>query len=294
MGFFKKATNFVTHSQDLESMINKAHELEMRRDNAAGYLAEHVNDLYKVRKRSYRRILELKEYVSGLPNHPSSLEAGCESAVRLFRNIKEAEDWELLNRNDMPDSNDSSKIALGGTLGTVAGGLTAALGPSAAMAFATTFGTASTGAAISTLGGAAATNAALAWLGGGALAAGGAGVAGGATLLALFGPIGIGVGAIGASFSIRKRNDKQIDAIAKIIGELQYQSTTLSSYDSRIRTIIEKTQTLSNEISISKFKKSTQDYMSEGFPQKELFSSVDKAKRLGRLSQETIEGKCLS
>ncbi len=44
-----------------------------------------------------------------------------------------------------------------------------AFGPAAAMAIATTFGTASTGTAIAdTLFGAAATNAALAWLGGGA------------------------------------------------------------------------------------------------------------------------------
>lgn len=63
---------------------------------------------------------------------------------------------------------------------------------------ATTFGTASTGAAISSLSGAAATNAALAWLGGGALTAGGGGMAAGNALLALAGPIGWGIA--GASF----------------------------------------------------------------------------------------------
>lgn len=79
--------------------------------------------------------------------------------------------------------------------GAVTGTGIAVLGPNVALAAATTFGTASTGAAISSLGGAAATNAALAWLGGGALAAGGAGIAGGQALLALAGPIGIAVGA---------------------------------------------------------------------------------------------------
>ena len=64
------------------------------------------------------------------------------------------------------------------------------MAPTAAMWIATTFGTASTGAAISTLSGAAATNAALAWLGGGALAAGGGGMAGGTAFLALAGPVG--------------------------------------------------------------------------------------------------------
>ena len=245
MGFFKKATNFLTHSQDLEDIICKAKEREARRDDAAGRLAEHVNDLYKARKRSYRRILELRDYVNTLTNHPDSLANGCESAIRLFKNIKEAEDWELSNTKDaLSSDNKTSKLAMGGAIGSVAGGLTAALGPSAAMAFATTFGTASTGAAISALGGAAATNAALAWLGGGALAAGGAGVAGGAALLALFGPIGIGVGAIsaiGASLSIRKRNDKQADAIMSIIRELDGQIQSLSNYDQKISTIIEKT-----------------------------------------------------
>jgi len=297
MGFFKRATNFITHSQDLEVIIQKAKDREARRDDEAGRLAEHINDLYKARKRSFRKILELRDYVNTLTNQPTSLVNGCESAIRLFKNIKEAEDWELSNSEDVLSSdNKASKLAIGGAIGSVAGGLTAALGPSAAMAFATTFGTASTGAAISALGGAAATNAALAWLGGGALAAGGAGVAGGATLLALFGPVGIGVGAIsaiGASLSIRKRNDKQAEAIMSIIRELDEQIQSLSSYDNKIITIIETTTELTKGISITKYKKFSTDYRDEDYPKKELFETVDKAKKLGRLSQETIDGKSL-
>ncbi len=67
----------------------------------------------------------------------------------------------------------------------MAGAGIAVLGPTAAMAVATTFGTASTGTAIATLSGAAATNAALAWLGGGALAVGGGGMAAGKAFLAM-------------------------------------------------------------------------------------------------------------
>ena len=74
--------------------------------------------------------------------------------------------------------------------GIAAGASVAFMAPTAAMWVATTFGTASTGAAISTLSGAAATNAALAWLGGGALAANGGGMAAGSALLAMAGPIG--------------------------------------------------------------------------------------------------------
>lgn len=54
--------------------------------------------------------------------------------------------------------------------GVLAGVGVASFGPTAAMAVATTFGTASTGAAIASLSGVAATKAALAWFGGGALA----------------------------------------------------------------------------------------------------------------------------
>lgn len=84
--------------------------------------------------------------------------------------------------------------------GVAAGAGIAAFGPTAAMAIATTFGTASTGTAIATLSGAAATNAALAWLGGGAIAAGGSGIAGGSALIAATGPIGWTVG--GAALAI--------------------------------------------------------------------------------------------
>lgn len=84
----------------------------------------------------------------------------------------------------------TAKNAGGGVAGVGAGVAVVALGPTAAMGIATTFGVASTGTAISTLSGAAATNAALAWLGGGALAAGGGGMAAGNAFLALAGPVG--------------------------------------------------------------------------------------------------------
>ena len=76
-----------------------------------------------------------------------------------------------------------------GAAGSLAGIGIFSLGPTAALAVATTFGTASTGTAISALSGAAATNAALAWLGGGALAAGGGGMAAGTALVALVVPV---------------------------------------------------------------------------------------------------------
>jgi hypothetical protein len=93
--------------------------------------------------------------------------------------------------------------------GAVAGFGVATLAPTAALAIATTFGTASTGTAISALSGAAAANAALAWLGGGALAAGGGGMAAGSALLALFGPVGwsvAGTAVLGGAVFLYLRN----------------------------------------------------------------------------------------
>lgn len=98
--------------------------------------------------------------------------------------------------------------------GVAVGAGVAAFAPTAALAIATTFGTASTGTAIATLSGAAATNAALAWLGGGALAAGGGGMSAGSALLALAGPVGWGIGAMGiagGTLLARRKNGKIID-----------------------------------------------------------------------------------
>lgn len=98
--------------------------------------------------------------------------------------------------------------------GVAVGAGVAAFAPTAALAVATTFGTASTGTAIATLSGAAATNAALAWLGGGALAAGGGGMSAGSALLTLAGPIGWGIGAVGiagGTLLARRKNGKIID-----------------------------------------------------------------------------------
>lgn len=104
------------------------------------------------------------------------------------------------------------KNAGGGAAGVGAGVAVAALGPTAAMGIATTFGVASTGTAISTLSGAAATNAALAWLGGGALAVGGGGMAAGNAFLALAGPVGwaiAGVALLGSGVLLWKAKSEK-------------------------------------------------------------------------------------
>ncbi|WP_368544565.1 hypothetical protein [Enterobacter soli] len=114
--------------------------------------------------------------------------------------------------------------------GVAVGAGVAAFAPTAALAVATTFGTASTGTAIATLSGAAATNAALAWLGGGALAAGGGGMSAGSALLALAGPVGWGIGAVGiagGTLLARRKNGKIIEQAQAEEREVRSQTSKL-------------------------------------------------------------------
>lgn len=120
-----------------------------------------------------------------------------------------------------------------GAAGVSAGVAVAALGPTAAMGIATTFGVASTGTAISALSGAAATNAALAWLGGGALAAGGGGMAAGNALLALAGPIGWAIAGVallssGLLFWKAKNDKERLEDVFTLIAKRDIKSYELA------------------------------------------------------------------
>lgn len=145
----------------------------------------------------------------------------------------------------------SSKAAAGAGVGVAV----VALGPTAAMGIATTFGVASTGTAISALSGAAATNAALAWLGGGALVAGGGGMAAGNALLALAGPIGWAIAGVsllssGLLFLKAKADQKRRENIFTLISERDVKSYELAivELNERIARICEETIILKNAI----------------------------------------------
>ena len=163
--------------------------------------------LLKQRQRAAAEVIKpVEEYVNRLANSPKEFD----KTVAQFR--IELNRFAETVRHIEADAQRSTRIGSStGTAGAIAGVGVAALGPSAAMAIATTFGTASTGTAISALSGAAATNAALAWLGGGAIAAGGGGMAGGSALLALAGPVGwgtAGVALVGSGFYLNSRNKR--------------------------------------------------------------------------------------
>lgn len=204
-----------------------------------------VEDLYKERKKALEASEDAEDVLKRQPDF--SIEytkriANARASIRLFTEA-------MLNEKMMSGTIDdpTGKYARAALAGTATGAAVAALGPSAAMAFATTFGTAATGTAISALSGAAATNAALAWLGGGAIVAGGGGVAAGSAILALFGPVGLAIGGVAAGvagFGIRNKNgkiaddaNKKADEIIGINGKLESAISEIESLSSDIAKI---------------------------------------------------------
>lgn len=213
MGLFNKKEkeealeNLKRVRQDYESLgpraSNAAQKLYVKRKEAVEVIESAENILKRQPDFSI-------EYIKRIANARAS--------IRLFTEA-------MLNENRLSGTIDdpTGKYARAAIAGTATGAAVAALGPSAAMAFATTFGTAATGTAISALSGAAATNAALAWLGGGAVVVGGGGMAAGSAILALFGPVGLTIGAVTAGvvgFKTRNKNGKIADAANKKADEI--------------------------------------------------------------------------
>lgn len=166
-----------------------------------------------------------------------------------YQKIKEVRlEWKQQAEKIERNYNTSQARAAGkGVAGAGAGVAVVALGPTAAMGIATTFGVASTGIAISTLSGAAATNAALAWLGGGALAAGGGGMAAGEALLTFTGPLGwviAGIALLGSGALLFKNRseEKRIERIFEVINERD-----TKSYELAIVELEERIKRIGNE-----------------------------------------------
>lgn len=172
-------------------------------------------ELFEIRKGAGESVIKPVEIlINNLANAPKEFSQAfedCRMQYQAFLN----ETYEVQQQKGFQAAVDAA-IGAGAGIGVGAG--VAAFAPTAAMAIATTFGTASTGVAISTLSGAAATNAALAWLGGGAIAAGGAGMAGGQALLAMAGPIGWAIGGVAMLGSVVYINGKNLE-IAKEANE---------------------------------------------------------------------------
>ena len=168
-----------------------------------------ITDLFLLRQKCSKDLIaRCEHFVNRLANTPKEFD---KSWSELKAEIEEFDD--VVEK--LEEGYRASHVGKGtAAAGVAVGAGVAAFAPTAALAIATTFGTASTGTAIATLSGAAATNAALAWLGGGALAAGGGGMSAGSALLALAGPVGWGIGAMGiagGTLLARRKNGKIID-----------------------------------------------------------------------------------
>lgn len=166
----------------------------------------HTEELFKEKEESRDLLKEIEKFINNLANTPKTLIDELAAIKNEYQTFdKEVQKFEI----------EAKKIDIGNNISAAAAAAgvgVATMGPTAAIAIATTFGTASTGTAIASLSGTAATNAALAWLGGGALAAGGGGMAAGNALLAMAGPVGwfIAGGAFVTSAVILNSKNKNI------------------------------------------------------------------------------------
>lgn len=210
-------------------------------------------------KKTNKRIEELGKHTSALYTSLTTIQ----SLFERIRNVPEDDKlkyeklkairvhWKQQAENIELEYKKSEVKAAGVGAGVAA----AALGPTAAMGIATTFGVASTGTAISTLSGAAATNVALAWLGGGALTAGGGGMAAGSAFLALAGPVGWAIAGIsivssGLMFYKTKNDKERLENIFTLISNRDVKSYELAIVElsERIERIVNEAGKLSEAI----------------------------------------------
>ena len=244
-------------------------------------------DLYASRKAASKAIDRIEKYINTLANTPKEFlkEIG---DVKL--NIKEFNDAVQLEKESASANFKGGAAAIGGV---GIGGAIATLGPTAAMAIATTFGTASTGTAIASLSGAAATNAALAWLGGGAIAAGGGGMAAGNAFLALAGPVGWGIAgvlAIGGGAFASIKNKKMANIAHGKNLEIQQKLRELKPKRAKMEGLLKKTDELREGLSVTMMVNTyPADYLQFNNAQKEsLAALINNARAMGQLINERV------
>lgn len=245
--------------------------------------------LFVERNRAVDSIAFVEALVNSIANRPKSFDAEFEEIQtnrKKFTDSCEFADLEL---------KEARKAATGAGAGLAAGASVAFMAPTAAMWIATTFGTASTGAAISTLSGAAATNAALAWLGGGALAAGGSGMAGGTAFLALAGPVGWTIAGATLLSSIlifttkrtklNKQKNEEIQAIKQNV-------EIVHEMDAKITQILEETVSIRNGLNDmlkTALPMFGEDYLTFGNEQKQILGTlINNTKALAAMFGKTI------
>ena len=222
--------------------IEKFQEAEKRYESVRKSVERASVRLFKQRQHATGEVIQyVEDYVNLLANSPKEFD----KSVAQYR-IEANRFGKTVERLET-EGIESTRVA--GTAG-VAGGAAAVgvatLGPTAAMAVATTFGTASTGTAISALSGVAASNAALAWLGGGAITAGGGGMVAGKALLALAGPVGWTIGGlsmIGSGIYLNKRNKETAEKATRECVKVEAKVLSFKAANREIKGLQKSTKT---------------------------------------------------
>lgn len=247
MSIFGKLTN----SDKKNEAIEEFNRLKRRYENLLSESNREVRHLYTKRKKASEAISEAEKIILKDKEVRQEIKDRVVNAKLSIKSFDDCVSQEKAYFNHDNKGTNVSDATAGVIAGATIGTAVSTLGPTAAMAIATTFGTAATGTAISTLSGVAATNAALAWLGGGALAIGGGGMAAGSALLALAGPIGIVIGggvAAGGIFKARSKNNQLAEEINKQNREISYKCSKIQRCLSEIRKSAKTMDNESNEL----------------------------------------------
>lgn len=205
-----------------------------------------ISDLHQKRLEALKTLKGVEAYILNLANKPKEYEKIASEII--IRRKKFESDLNMLELESKKADKVSGGVA---GVGVMTGAGVAAFGPSAAMAVAMTFGTASTGTAIATLSGAAATNAALAWLGGGALIAGGGGMAAGEAFLALAGPVGWAIGGValvGGGLLANSKNKKIAEKAESSTRTVKRETERIKEIDVKVGALRKTTVSLNGEI----------------------------------------------
>lgn len=275
------------YNQARKAAIKKLEGAQERYRKIAENGNDAAMDLYATRKSAAKAIERIEMYINMLANSPKEFQR---DVAKVKLDIKEFNEAIKIEE----EANSANLKGAGmGVAGVAGGGAVAALGPTAAMAIATTFGTASTGTAIASLSGAAATNAALAWLGGGALAAGGGGMAAGNALLALAGPIGWGIAGVivvGGGLFASFKNKAAAEKAHAVTLEIEEKIKLLLPKLQQLTQLLEKTKQLKPALDISLFVNTfPNDYNAFTDKQKTALATlINNTRAMGQLINERI------
>ncbi len=245
--------------------------------------------LYDERVQANELLGKIERFINSLVNTPKELQTAIEEIKIEYKHFNEAIIELEIESQKVGDYETVGKAGVAAGVGVVA------LGPTAAMALATTFGTASTGVAIASLSGAAANSAALAWLGGGALAAGGGGMAAGNAMLAMAGPVGwfiAGGALVTSAYLMNSKNKDIIKEAREQVHNMNCGIAEIKKKKAEINSLIDKTKELreSLEVDLKKFiSKNITDYKLLSVEEKQILGAfVNSVKALAALLNKKV------